>query len=71
MISDKIISQVGEEFDREVAKQLYDQCNPDYRNRIQIEDFIRASFDALKILQERIMKTKQDVLEKGNELKNI
>ncbi|EWS74220.1 C2 domain protein (macronuclear) [Tetrahymena thermophila SB210] len=62
---------VGDQFDREVARQLFEQCNPDYRNRIQIEDFIRASFDALKILQERIFKSKQEVAERNKELKQI
>lgn len=61
----------GGEFDQEVARQLYEQCVPDFKGRVFIEDFVRASFDAKKILSEKLRKSQIDLEERKKEEKTI
>ncbi|KRX03949.1 C2 domain [Pseudocohnilembus persalinus] len=42
------------EFDREVAIQLFEQCETDYQNNIQVQDLVNIILKAIEILQQKV-----------------
>ncbi|CAD8057689.1 unnamed protein product [Paramecium sonneborni] len=59
----------GQLYDRDVAQQLFEQCQPNQRGQVQLEDFAQVIMEADKVLKKKINQTEQQIQLYKDELK--
>ncbi|CAD8132177.1 unnamed protein product [Paramecium octaurelia] len=59
----------GQLYDRDVAQQLFEQCSPNQRGQVQLEDFAQVIIEADKVLKKKINQTEQQIQQYRDELK--
>ncbi|CAD8055299.1 unnamed protein product [Paramecium sonneborni] len=59
----------GQLYDRDVAQQLFEQCQPNQRGQVQLEDFAQVIMEADKVLKKKINQTEQQIQQYRDELK--
>ncbi|CAD8140848.1 unnamed protein product [Paramecium pentaurelia] len=59
----------GQLYDRDVAQQLFEQCQPNQRGQVQLEDFAQVIIEADKVLKKKLNQTEQQIQQYREELK--